>query len=156
MPDNAAAKSSANIPKDKKETKAIWNDRFLYLIALPGILYFIIFKYVPMYGIVIAFKDYDLFKGIAESPWNGFSNFALLFSTSGFLNALKNTVVIGLAKVIFGFPVILALMINEIRCKPYKKLAQTSVFLPYFISWVVIAGLMYGFSLRISINKICF
>lgn len=143
--------STKSTPEKKREqikkcARRMWSDRFLYLMALPGILYFIIFKYLPMYGVVIAFKDYDIFKGIMASPWVGLENFQKLFTTKAFLNALNNTVVIGLAKVFIGFPIpiILALMVNEIRWVPYKKLAQTALFLPYFISWVVIAGLMYN------------
>lgn len=130
----------------KRYARRMWNDRSLYLMALPGILYFIIFKYVPMYGVIIAFKDYDIFRGIGASPWVGMYNFQKLFTTAAFQNALRNTVIIGLAKVFIGFPipVILALMVNAISCAPYRKLSQTALFLPYFISWVVISGLMYN------------
>ncbi|NSW90750.1 MAG: sugar ABC transporter permease [Firmicutes bacterium] len=120
-------------------------DYLLYLLAVPGIFYFILFKYVPMYGITIAFRDYNIFKGFAESPFVGFNVFIKLFSLPGFNRALRNTIIISFAKIIFGFPapIVLSLMINEVINSKYKKFVQTSLLLPSFISWVVIGGIMF-------------
>ena len=121
-------------------------DRWLYVMALPGLLYFLIFHYGPMYGVVIAFKDYNLYKGIFASEWIGFDNFATLFGMSGFQRALRNTVIIATYQLLFVFPapIILALMINEVVHVRYKKFVQTSVYLPHFVSWVVIGGILYA------------
>lgn len=117
----------------------------LALMFLPVVVYFIIFKYVPMYGLTIAFKDYKISLGILGSPWNGIENFAKMFATQTFVRAVKNTVIISLMKLLFQFPMplILALMLNEIRHLRYKKIVQTISYLPHFLSWVVIAGLFH-------------
>ena len=115
----------------------------LAVMFLPVIIYFIIFKYVPMYGLTMAFKGYKMSLGILGSPWNGIDNFALMFSTKTFLRAVKNTIIISLLKLVIQFPtpLILALMLNEIRHIKYKKIVQTISYLPHFLSWVIIAGL---------------
>ncbi|MCK9252023.1 MAG: ABC transporter permease subunit [Clostridiales bacterium] len=121
-------------------------DYMLYLMILPGIAYILIFKYWPMYGISIAFRDFSIFKGYADAPWVGLRNFVNLFGKAGFIRALKNNIIISLLKLIMGFPtpIILSLMINELSNLKYKKLIQTSVILPNFVSWVVINGLLYA------------
>ncbi|RAV03570.1 sugar ABC transporter permease [Paenibacillus sp. YN15] len=121
-------------------------DKWLYLMALPGLLYFLVFEYGPMYGIVIAFKDYSIYQGIAGSDWVGFDNFRRLFEMSGFLRALRNTLLISLYQLVFVFPapIILALLINEAKHAAFKKFVQTSVYLPHFVSWVVIGGILYA------------
>jgi putative aldouronate transport system permease protein len=121
-------------------------DYLLYLMILPGVIYFILFKYWPMYGISIAFRDYSIFKGFADAPWVGVSHFTDLFSKPGFIRALKNNFIISFGKLLFGFPVpiILSLMINEIRGSKLKKVIQTTVILPNFVSWVVINGLLFA------------
>lgn len=115
----------------------------LYLISIPGILYFIIFKYVPLAGSVIAFQDYNIFKGIMGSEWVGFKHFIMMFEHQDFLRILTNTALIGLYDLIIAFPapIILALLLNEIRLVIYKRLLQTLVYMPHFLSWVVIAGM---------------
>ncbi len=122
----------------------IRRDYLLYLMILPGIVYIIIFKYIPMYGITIAFKDYKITSGISEADWAGLDNFIDLFRRNAFQRAFYNNIIISLSKLIFGFPspIILALLINEIRRSKLKKIVQTSVILPNFISWIVIYGLM--------------
>ncbi|MCK5129442.1 MAG: sugar ABC transporter permease [Clostridiales bacterium] len=117
----------------------------LAVMFLPVILWFIIFKYVPMYGLTMAFKDYKISLGIMGSPWNGIENFAKMFSTSTFVRAIRNTVIISSLKLVLGFPMplIFALFLNEIRHLRYKKIIQTISYLPHFLSWVVIAGLFY-------------
>jgi putative aldouronate transport system permease protein len=115
----------------------------LTLMLAPVIIYFIIFKYVPMYGITMAFKDYKLSLGILGSPWCGFDNFESVFKSYTFIRALKNTIIISLLRLGWGFPmpIILALMLNEVRHLKFKKTVQTISYLPHFLSWVVLSGL---------------
>jgi putative aldouronate transport system permease protein len=124
---------------------ALRRDRLLYLLLIPGLVYFVVFHYLPMYGIVIAFQDYSIFKGFAGSRWVGFGTFSRLFSMFGFSRAFTNTIIISLLKLLFGFPmpIILALLLNEVTHLGYRKAVQTAIFLPHFISWVVIAALLY-------------
>jgi len=109
-----------------------------------GIAYFIIFKYLPMGGLVIAFKNYSVIRGIWASPWVGLDNFRKAFRAPDLLNVLRNTILISTYKLIFGFPapIILALLLNEIRNSKFKRCIQTILYLPHFISWVVIYGIM--------------
>ena len=115
----------------------------LSLMFLPIVVYFIVFKYIPMGGIVMAFKDYKIRLGIFGSEWNGLENFTRLFATKTFARAVENTLEISLLRILFGFPVpiILALLLNEVTHNGYKKAVQTITYLPHFISWVVLAGL---------------
>ncbi|HEY8422093.1 MAG TPA: ABC transporter permease subunit [Thermoclostridium sp.] len=124
----------------------IRKDFYLYLMILPGLIYIIIFKYLPIYGVSIAFKDYKVTQSILDAQWVGFDNFVNLFSRANFIRALKNNIIISVAKLVFGFPfpIILSLLINEIRKAKLKKLVQTAVILPNFVSWVVISGLLYA------------
>lgn len=125
----------------------LWKYRYLYLLALPGMLYFIIFRYVPMYGVAIAFQDFRINKGIWGSEWVGFEQFRKLFAGLSFPVVFKNTVIISLYKLILGFPapIILALLLNEVKSRKFKKVTQTVVYLPHFISWVILAGLIAMF-----------
>ncbi|MCI3920741.1 ABC transporter permease subunit [Paenibacillus sp. TRM 82003] len=121
--------------------------KFFHLLALPGIVYFLLFHYVPIYGIIIAFKDYNGFgglQGIHDSPWIGFQNFINFFQSSYFWRLLSNTFLISFYQLIFGFPapIILALLLNEVRNHKFKRVVQTITYMPHFLSWVVIAGLM--------------
>jgi putative aldouronate transport system permease protein len=124
----------------------IRKDYILYMMIIPGLAYIIIFKYWPMYGITIAFRDYSIYSGISESDWVGLQHFIDLFSKEGFIRALNNNIIISLQKLIFGFPtpIILSILINELRNERYKKFVQTSVILPNFVSWVVINGLLFA------------
>ena len=126
--------------------KDIFQNRMFYLMLLPGIAYFILFCYAPMYGVTIAFKKYSIFKGYAASPWVGFDIFRKLFSDASFQRALRNNIIISLEKLIFGFPtpIILSLLINEIHTRKGKKLVQTAVILPNFISWIIIQGMLFA------------
>ncbi len=119
---------------------------WLYFMILPGLIYIILFKYWPMYGITIAFRNYNIFKGFSDAPWIGFANFDKLFHRAAFVQALRNNVVISVLKLILGFPasLILALMINEVRNSKARKGIQTAVILPNFVSWIVINGLMFA------------
>jgi len=116
----------------------------LYLLLAPTIIWLLLFLYKPMYGLQIAFKDYSVFRGIADSPWIGWVHFETLFGSDQFLRALRNTIYISMLSLLFGFPapIILALMFNEIYHKWFKKTAQTIVYLPHFISSVIIAGIV--------------
>lgn len=118
---------------------------WLYLLLLPGIIYFIMFRYVPMGGLVIAFKDYSPFKGIAGSQWVGFQHFAKFFSNNDFTKLLTNTLGISLLQLLLYFPapIILSLFLNEVRNQIYKRLVQTLVYIPHFVSWVIVASLTY-------------
>ena len=125
-------------------TKRIIKCKYLYLLLLPGVIWLIVFKYVPMYGLVIAFKDYNIFKGIPASPWVGWTNFLDFFSYDKFWVLLKNTLLISGYKVLFGFPfpILVALMLNEVRSKVFKRSIQTIVYFPHFLSWVIVGGLV--------------
>ncbi|MEL6684994.1 MAG: hypothetical protein AAFQ00_06865, partial [Pseudomonadota bacterium] len=114
----------------------------IYAMLLPTIIWFLVFLYKPMYGLQIAFKDYSIFKGVADSPWIGFEHFKTLFSNDQFIRAVRNTITISFYNLLFGFPapIILALMFNEVLHATYKRTAQTIVYLPHFISSVIIAG----------------
>lgn len=114
----------------------------LFILFIPVLLYYIVFCYIPMGGIVIAFKDYKLMKGIWGSPWVGLDNFKELFTTPSFYEILGNTLWISILRLLAGFPapIILAILLNEIRNAKYKKVVQTISYLPHFLSWVILAG----------------
>ena len=129
----------------------------LILLFLPGFLLFFVFNYLPMYGITIAFKDFRMLDGIMASPWVGLAHFIKLFSGSDFWKVVGNTLNISILKIIFGFPapLILALMLNEVKNDKYKKLIQTVTYLPHFFSWVVLGGIIISmFSMNGPINLI--
>ena len=116
-----------------------------YVMLLPGVIYIVMFKYIPMMGSVIAFKDYSAYQGILDSPWCGLENFKKLFQYPDFYKILGNTLILGALKTFLTFPipVILALMLNEIRNAKVKKVVQTIICIPYFVSWVVVGGLVF-------------
>ncbi|UWQ97635.1 ABC transporter permease subunit [Rhodobacteraceae bacterium S2214] len=116
----------------------------IYLMLAPTVIWLLLFLYKPMYGLQIAFKDYSIFRGVAASPWIGFEHFETLFSSEQFLRALKNTIYISMMSLLIGFPVpiFLALMFNEVLNQTFKKTSQTIVYLPHFISSVIIAGIV--------------
>ncbi len=117
-----------------------------YLMTLPGIAYFLVFHYAPMFGLIIGFKDYSIYTGIFESDWVGLAVFDRLFRLAGFKRALRNTVIISFYKLCTGFPasILIALLLNELRTRAYSKFVQTSLIIPHFVSWVVIYGLLYA------------
>jgi putative aldouronate transport system permease protein len=118
--------------------------RYLYLMLLPALVLLFVFNYVPMYGVVIAFQDYKFMKGILGSRWVGLDTFITLFHKGSFQAALRNTFVISGLRLLFGFPapILFALMLNEVGSGRLKKTVQTISYLPYFVSWVVISGMM--------------
>lgn len=127
-----------------KKLKMSLNRLELLLLVLPGLIALIIFNYLPMGGLLIAFKDYKIRLGIFQSSWVGFENFTSVFGNLEFPRVLRNTVMISFLKLITSFPapIILALLINELKCKTLKKTVQTISYLPYFMSWVVLGGIV--------------
>ena len=121
--------------------------KYLYLLLFPGTAFVIVFNYLPMYGVIIAFKDFSFSKGILGSPWNGFANFKYLFGMSDFFRVVSNSIIVSVMRwlVTFPLPIFLAICINEIPWKPYKRVTQTLIYLPYFISWIVISGILINF-----------
>lgn len=113
-------------------------------MIIPGLLFFIIFKYVPMYGIIIAFKDFRISKGVFASPWVGFKHFTAFFTSPDFAQVMINTILLSLYKLIIGFPIpiLFAILLNELHNIYYKRTVQTIAYLPHFISWVVIGNLV--------------
>ena len=129
----------------KKNLKIkIWQNKQVYIMMLPVLVLLLIFSYYPMYGIILAFKDYLPNKGIWGSEWVGFKHFIAVFSLPDFFNAFRNTIVISLLTLIFCFPapIFLALLLNEVTNRPYKRFIQTCIYFPNFISWVVLAGII--------------
>lgn len=124
----------------------------LYLMLLPGLIFLFVYKFAPLYGILMAFKDYNIFAGanpidaIAKSPWVGMAHFDKLFASSQFGKVLINTLAINGYKILFLFPIpiICAILLNEIRVKSYRGLLQTSIYVPYFFSWVIVFGIFYS------------
>lgn len=120
-----------------------WNYKWIYLMLLPVIVYFAVFRYAPMYGVTIAFKDYNIFKGVFESPWVGLEVFKKIFANKNFWSAIKNTFVLNFATLGVGFPltIIVSLILNELGNAKFKKITQSIFYLPHFVSWVVVAGI---------------
>lgn len=129
--------------KLRRMGREVVKKRWLFFLLIPGILFFAVFKYVPMYGLKIAFQDYNQYDP-AKSTWVGLQQFIDLFSKKSFIPVLRNTIVISLLKLILGFPipVILAMMMNEMKSMKFKKVSQTLLYLPHFISWVILSGII--------------
>ena len=124
--------------------KALRRDFWLYVFLAPAVIYLIIFKYLPMLGMVIGFKDYSIGRGIWGSEWVGFDNFIRLFKTPNFFTILRNTIGLNILNLVFGFPapIILSLLINEVHHKFYKRTVQTVLYVPHFVSWVILGGIV--------------
>lgn len=122
----------------------IKRDRIFLLLLAPTMIFYIMFRYVPMFGITISFMDYNLFKGIAGSPWVGLKYYRMFFENPDARIIIKNTVLLGFYKLLFGFPapIILALMLNEVRSMLFKRFVQTVSYMPYFLSIVVVASMI--------------
>jgi putative aldouronate transport system permease protein len=127
----------------------MWNpikrDLFIYLLILPGVLYFLLFKYVPMWGILISFQNYSPYLGFFHSEWIGFDHFQRFFSNSDFSILFRNTMAINLLNLIFFFPlpILVSLLLNELKVEWFKKTLQSIIYLPHFLSWVIIAGISF-------------
>lgn len=121
----------------------VWNYKWVYLMLVPVMLYYIVFKYIPMYGITIAFKDYNVFEGVLKSPWCGFKVFEKIFSNKNFWHAIRNTLILNFATLAVSFPltIIVSLMLNEVFSVKFKKVTQSVLYLPHFVSWVVVVGI---------------
>ncbi len=132
------------VSKKSTRTSIFFRNRSLYLMILPALLFYLIFCYLPMYGITIAFKEMSITKGIIGSPWIGMKYFEEVFRDHNFWVPLRNTVIISLYKlaIAFPFPIVLALLMNEMLNARFKKLIQTVLYLPRFISWVIVSGLL--------------
>lgn len=124
-------------------------NKWVYYMAIPVVLYYIVFKYIPMFGIVIAFQDYRPAKGFFNSDWVGLAHFIKFFKSPFAFRVIRNTLMINLYQLLWGFPapIILALLLNEVRSQKYKKTIQTLSYLPHFISLVVVCGILTNFSL---------
>ncbi len=132
--------------KIKKLGRTIWKNRFFYIIIAPAVVLLFIFAYKPMYGIILAFKDYNFRLGIWGSPWVGFANFKEIFEVDQFWISFRNTFIINILKLVVGFPapILLAVMINAVRTKFIRSTVQTILYLPHFLSWVVITGIIFA------------
>ncbi|MCR8632510.1 ABC transporter permease [Paenibacillus radicis (ex Xue et al. 2023)] len=119
--------------------------KYMYLLALPGILYFIIFKFIPLWGLLLAFKEYNPYSGFSGSEWVGFKYFTELFADANFYMMMRNTFAINIFGLIFLFPIpiLLALMLNEVRHEAFKRFNQSIVYMPHFLSWVVVASMTF-------------
>lgn len=135
----------------KQNVKNIKKHKWLYVLLMPGLIYFIIFRYLPMYGLIIAFKNYVPFLGINGSEWVYFENFKNFFINPDFFRLLKNTLAIAFLNIGIGFPIaiLLALLLNELRCQTYKKLIQSFIYIPHFISWTITASITF---ILLSVN----
>lgn len=134
-----ASRSRARTPV-WKSVRADWD---LYLLLLPGICFLLLFKYALMYGIAIAFKDFRIFDGIAASPWVGFKHFERLIESGEFAAVLRNTLAISLLKIaiLFPVPIVVAILLNEMKQMLFKRSIQTVIYLPHFLSWIIVSGL---------------
>ena len=142
-----------NVTKSTLRKNAYWKKHYpFYIMLAPVVLYYIIFCYLPMFGVVIAFKDYDIYTGVLDSPWVGVKYFKQFFSSIYFWRLIKNTLFISLYDIVFCFPapIILALLFNELTNAKFKKTVQTISYLPHFVSSVVIVSLVLNF---VSLNN---
>jgi len=139
------AEGSPLTPRRRSLGATVWRYRTLYLMAIPGILYFLVFKYVPMGGLIISFQDYKPFLGILNSPWVGFEHFVRLFTENTFMMLLRNTLILSVLLMVISFPVpiILALLLNELRSKWFQRSVQTIIYIPHFMSWVIVVSIFY-------------
>lgn len=134
---------AAGTPSKWKTFVSQWD---LQSMVWPGIIFVAIFSYIPMYGVIMAFQQYDIFNGILQSPWVGWMNFKMFFQAPEFWNVMRNTLVISLLKLIITFPapILLALMLNEVGHMGFKRFIQTVSYLPYFLSWVIVSGFVFS------------
>jgi putative aldouronate transport system permease protein len=135
----------SRVPKNSLagKLKVAWRNRDYYVLLIPGLLFLLIFKYTPMYGIVIAFQDFNIFDGISGSHWVGLDQFSKLIHSEEFGQVFTNTLIISFYKIVLLFPVpiLIALILNEVRLMFFKRVIQTIIYLPHFLSWVIISGL---------------
>ncbi|MDQ8738653.1 ABC transporter permease subunit [Paenibacillus sp. LHD-38] len=127
--------------------RRLQKDKWLYFLLLPGLLYFLLFKYVPMWGVLLAFKNYQPYTGFWNSEWVGVEHFRLFFSNPEFFMLLRNTLLLSFYNLLFFFPapIILAILLNEVRIAFFKRSVQTMIYVPHFISMVIVASMTYVF-----------
>jgi putative aldouronate transport system permease protein len=151
IPNNLTATQKRKRPGPKNDAGSwpyLKSNYEFYLMLLPVVLFYVIFKYIPMYGVLIAFKDYNFMLGVLKSPWVGWEVFREIFRDSSFWNALYNTLWLNFLQLVINFPlpIIFALFLNEIKAKCFKKVVQSISYLPHFISWVIVYGLILTFT----------
>ncbi|NLM10384.1 MAG: sugar ABC transporter permease [Clostridiaceae bacterium] len=124
--------------------RTIWRNRYVYLLLIPGLLHIFIFSYIPMYGVLLAFKDFSITRGILASPWAGLKHFERALGFGKFWQVFFNTLKISFGKIAIGFwvPIVLALLLNELKNRLFKRVVQTIIYLPHFISWVIVYGMV--------------
>jgi putative aldouronate transport system permease protein len=131
-----------HVYKQPGQTKRFIKQWDIQLMVIPALLFIFVFNYIPMYGVLMAFQDYSIFKGFLNSPWVGIKHFEMFFNAPEFWMVMRNTLVISLLKLGVGFPapIVLALMLNEINNRTFKRIIQTVSYLPHFLSWVIVSG----------------
>ncbi|SDC92997.1 putative aldouronate transport system permease protein [Paenibacillus sp. UNCCL117] len=141
-----AATESSRLSRARAFGQAVWQHKAFYLMLLPGVIYYVIFKYIPMYGVVIAFKDFNMLEGVLGSSWADpwYRHFETFYNSPYFGQLLTNTLLISIYKLVFGTipPIVMALLLNECRVRWFKSLVQTLTYMPHFLSWVIIYGIM--------------
>ncbi|WP_391563845.1 ABC transporter permease [Paenibacillus cremeus] len=127
--------------------RRLMRHRWFYIMLLPGLLYFLIYKYAPMWGVLIAFQDYQPFLGFFGSKWVGLKHFETFFTDASFWMLFKNTFILAVYNIVFFFPlpIIISLMLNEVRKEAFKRVVQTLIYIPHFVSWVVVVGISFLF-----------
>nr|WP_245856238.1 sugar ABC transporter permease [Paenibacillus rigui] len=144
----AAGQTGVTASTQSQRFRTVWKsvkrDKYLYMLLLPILVYYVVFKYTPMFGEVIAFKNYRFADGIWGSKWVGLKHFERLFTSPDFFNVLKNTLLLNVYSIVFAFPVpiVLAILLNEVRIEWYKRTIQNLLYIPHFISWVVLGGIV--------------
>jgi len=146
-------KAEKTLPLSKVLARDFQENKYKYLLIIPVLAYFILFSYKPMYGLVIAFKEYRASLGILKSRWVGFRHFVVFFSNPYFFRLLRNTISISLLSIVFGFPapIILAILLNEVKNVAFRRTVQTITYMPYFISLIVVCGLIRTYSTQTGI-----
>ncbi|WP_082927754.1 ABC transporter permease [Paenibacillus oryzisoli] len=131
----------------RKSLRRIYRSKWMIIMMIPGLLYYLLFHYVPMAGILIAFQDYNLLKGVWGSPWVGLDNFMTVFKSPDFPLIMKNTLLISVYRIMFNMlpDMLLALMLNEIRSPWFKRVVQTITYGPHFLSWIIVYGIVFSF-----------
>lgn len=140
--------ASDELPLRRRRHVDIHDVRVLYFMLIPGVIYYLLFKYGPMYGLLIAFKDYNIFAGFGGSPWVGLKHFQRIFSSPSISRTITNTLYLNLLNIVFGFPIpiIVALILNELKNKAFVRINQSILYLPHFFSWVIIGGIILQMS----------
>jgi putative aldouronate transport system permease protein len=136
---------SQPLKKSQNIMKVLRQHPWLYIMCVPGIVYFILFRYLPMWGILIGFQDYNIWTGFSASPWVGLKHFTRFFTSPNFVTLMGNTLLLSFYSIVFAFPapLILALFLNEIRANRFKRIIQTLIYVPHFVSWVIVASISF-------------